>query len=169
MKFKAEHLFGGISVADYETLYFDEPFNIELCKAVNLDRELVRLDVKGKHLTRVVKAAPRGREIPGPVAKVLGAGRIEYVEHIEYDLGTYAGTWKSISSVMTDKVLSSGTFRFVPTGTGVTRIVEGDVTVKVFGVGGMIERFIIADVEKSYDAAAQFTREYLAKKARAGA
>lgn len=165
MKFKVEHAFSGISLADYEKLYFDEDFNVALCKAVELDRELIEREQKGSHLRRVVRVAPRGREIPGPVAKVLGADRIEYTEHLDYDFGTYRGTWKTISSVLPDKVESGGTFAFQAAGDGVKRILEGEVKVKIFGVGGMIERFIVADVEKSYDQAAGFTRDWLAKRA----
>lgn len=162
MKFLAEHTFRGITVADYEKLYFDEDFNVSLCKAVNLDRSVVKRDEKGKHLSRAVKVSPRDREIPGPLVKVLGSSRIEYTEHVEYDFGTYKGTWKSVSSVMTDKVESSGVFRFEPAGDGVKRVIEGDIKVKVFGVGGVIERFIVADIEKSYEQAADFTRRWIA-------
>lgn len=162
MKFEASHTFRGITLADYEKLYFDEPFNIALCKALNLDRSVIKREEKGTHLSRAVKVAPRDREIPGPVQKVMGTSRIEYTEHVEYDFGTYKGTWKSVSSVMTDKVESSGTFRLEQTPDGVKRVIGGEIKVKVFGVGGVIERFIVADIEKSYEQAAEFTRRWIA-------
>jgi hypothetical protein len=62
---------------------------------------------------------------------------------------------------MTDKVDSTGTFRFEPSADGVKRVIEGEIKVKVFGVGGVIERFIVADVEKSYEQAADFTRRWI--------
>lgn len=167
MKFVCEHVIRGISQADYEKLYFDEDFNVAMCKAVNLDRSLIKRDDDGKHLTRHVKVSPRDREVPGPVAKIVGTTKVEYVEQLDYDWGRYRGTWRSISSIMTDKVESSGTLRFEAAGDGVKRIVDGDVKVKIFGVGGVIERFIIADVEKSYEQAAEFTRRWLAEKGKA--
>jgi hypothetical protein len=162
MKFVAEHTFRGITAPDYEKLYFDEAFNEALCKALNLDRTLVKREDNGKHLHRVVKVAPRDREIPGPVQKILGSSRIEYAEHIDYDWGTLTGTWKSVSSIMTDKIETKGIFRFDTNSDGVKRVVEGDIKVKVFGVGGVIERFIVADIEKSYEQAADFTRRWIA-------
>jgi hypothetical protein len=162
MKFLAEHTFRGITLPDYEKLYFDEAFNVALCKAVNLDRTVLKRDEKGSHLSRSVKVSPRDREIPGPLVKVLGSSRIEYTEQVEYDFGTFKGTWKTVSSVMTDKVDSSGTFRFETAGDGVKRVIEGEIKVKVFGVGGVIERFIVADIEKSYEQAADFTRRWIA-------
>jgi hypothetical protein len=82
MKFIAEHTFRGLSLADYEKLYFDEAFNIALCKAVNLDRTVVKREEKDGHLSRAVRVSPRDREIPGPLVKVLGSSRIEYTEHV---------------------------------------------------------------------------------------
>ena len=163
MKFVVEHTFRGLTVADYEKLYFDEAFNDALCKAVNLDRNVQKREDDGKRLARVVKVAPRDREIPGPLQKILGSSRIEYSEHVNYEWGTYRGTWKTISSIMTDKIESSGSFRFDQNSDGVKRIVEGEIKVKMFGVGGVVERFIVSDIEKSYEQASDFTRRWIAQ------
>lgn len=168
MKFRAEHVIRNISVADYESLYFDEAFSEALCQSVKLCRKLISREVLGTALHRAVMVGP-DREIPGPVAKILGASRIEYTEHIDYTFGTFAGRWHTVSSVLTDKVQSLGTFLFVPQGPDVVRVVEGDVTVKIFGLGSIVERFIAADVEKSYAEAAAFTNSYLAAHSRSGA
>lgn len=161
MKFKCEHHFAGLTQAQYEELYFDEDFNIALCKEVGLARTLLRRDVTAGKLRREVKVGA-DREIPPTVAKILGANRIEYTETIDYTFGTFRGTWSTLSSLMTEKVDSRGTFAFGASGGGVTRTIEGDVTVKITLVGGMIEKFIVADVEKSYEKAAEFTRRWLA-------
>ncbi len=160
MKFRVEHLMKDISLANYEKLYFDEEFNTALCKAVKLSRTLDKRDLKDGFLKRSVRVGPE-REIPAPVAKILGASRIEYTEHLEYKMGSNKGTWKTVSSIMTDKVESSGTFEFKEHKGGVQRIVEGDIRVKIFGVGGIVEKFIVADVEKSYADAAQFTQKWI--------
>jgi hypothetical protein len=162
MKFKVEHVFRGISLADYEALYLDEPFNIAVCKDVELDREVVKRELKGKHLTRVVKCAPR-REIPGPAAAIIGASKLEYTEYLEYDMGSNKGTWKTVSGILSDKIESAGTFSFAQKGGGVARILEGEVKVKIFGLGGVVEKFIVSDVEKSYDKVATFTQKWIDK------
>ncbi|MEM6732382.1 MAG: DUF2505 domain-containing protein [Myxococcota bacterium] len=164
MKFRIEHEFSGISLPDYEVLYFDEPFNEALCEEVNLERELLKLDRDGDKLARDVRVAPRGRQIPKPVAKFLGGARIEYVEKLQYTFGSYRGTWQSVSSLMTEKIQSSGTFTLEEASGGVRRIVEGEIKVKVFGLGGTIEQYIVEDVKKSYNDAATFTRKWLAQK-----
>lgn len=160
MKFKTEHTFTGISLADYEKLYFDEDFQVALCQAVKLARKLDKREDDGKTLQRVVTVGP-DREIPAPVAKVLGASRIEYAEHVDYTWGSFKGTWKTISSIMTDKVDARGTFSFRETPQGVVRTMEGEVKVKIFGLGGVVEKFIGADIEKSYQQAAEFTQKWI--------
>ncbi len=163
MKFRIEHEFQGISLPDYEKLYFDEPFNVALCEEVNLDRELLSFEHRGERLEREVKVSPRGRQIPKPIAKFLGGARIEYVEKLAYAFGSGQGTWQSISSLMTEKIDSRGTFAFQEIPGGVKRIVEGEIRVKVFGIGGTIESYIVDDVKKSYEDAAAFTRKWLAQ------
>ncbi|MEO1481881.1 MAG: DUF2505 domain-containing protein [Myxococcota bacterium] len=162
MKFEIEHTFSGISLAAYERLYFDEPFNSALCEKVELDRELLKLEENGDALHREVKVSPRGREIPKPIAKFMGVSRIEYVEKIDYTFGSGRGTWLSVSSFMTDKIDSGGTIEMLDTGAGVKRIVAGEIKVKVFGLGKTIESFIVEDVKRSYQDAAAFTRDWIA-------
>lgn len=160
MKFKCEHRFAGLTQAQYEDLYFDEEFNIALCKEVGLARTLLRREIQAGKLRRDVKVGA-DREIPPAAAKILGASKIEYTETVDYTMGSFRGTWSTLSSVMTDKVDSRGTFAFQTSGDGVNRVIEGDVTVKIPFVGGVVEKFIIADVEKSYEKAAEFTRRWL--------
>ncbi|HET6346828.1 MAG TPA: DUF2505 domain-containing protein [Myxococcota bacterium] len=162
MRFRVEHTFSGISLQAYETLFFDEPFNIALCQAVKLARTLESRTLDSGRLRRATRIGPE-REIPAPVPKVLGTTKFEYTEHIDYTMGSFKGTWKTVPAMMADKVESAGTFSFVARGNDVTRIVEGDVKVKIFGLGAVIERFVVADVERSYDAAADFTRQWIAK------
>jgi hypothetical protein len=161
MEFKVQHLIKGVTLESYEALYFDEAFNKALCEEVKLHRVLRSLNIDEGVLKRVVQVGPE-REIPAPVAKILGADRISYTEHVEYRLGSGKGTWKTVSAVMTDKVESAGTFSFVQTPQGVMRTVEGFVKVKIFAVGGMVEKFIAADVERGYEQAAEYTHQWIA-------
>lgn len=165
MKFSIEHTFQGVDRPSYEKLYFDEPFNVALCEAVNLDRELLKREETDGRLVREVKVAPRGRQIPAPIAKFMGGARIEYVEKIDYEFGAYRGEWQSISSLMTDKIRSQGTFRIEEAAAGVRRIVEGEISVKIFGVGKAIEGYVVDDIKRSYSEAAEFTRTWIAQRA----
>ncbi|HEY3357078.1 MAG TPA: DUF2505 domain-containing protein [Polyangia bacterium] len=162
MKFRAEHVFSGISLPDFEALFYDEPFGIALCAAVKLGRQVVRLENRDGRLVRSLRVTPE-RTLPSPVAKIVGGSRIEYTEHTEYVWGTYRADWRVEPSILPDKIESRGRLGFEQCGDGVMRWVEGEVKVRMFGLGGIIEHFIIGDTEKSYDAAADFTRSWIAK------
>ena len=86
--------------------------------------------------------------------------QIEYQEILTYQRGKYIGG-KTVPPFLSDKFLASGQFRFEAIDGGVRRIMEGDITVKIFGVGGLAEKVIVSEVESSYDRAAAFTVEYL--------
>lgn len=162
MQFRATHVFAGISAAAFEALYFDEAFNDALCRHARLKRTLVSLTRDGNVLRRAVRIVPE-RTLPAPAAKLLGTEHFGYVEHVSYTYGALRGSWRIEPAVLADKVKSAGTLHFEPEpeADGVRRVVAGDVAVKIFGLGGTIERFVVADVQKSYDEAATFTAQYL--------
>lgn len=160
MKLRAVHDFMGLSLESYEALYFSEEFNKGLCESVALERTLEKLEDDGKTIHRIVGVCP-DRTIPAPLAKVLKTDKIEYQEILTYQRGKYIGEWKTVPPFLSDKFLASGQFRFEAIDGGVRRIMEGDITVKLFGVGGLAEKVIVSEVESSYDRAAAFTVEYL--------
>lgn len=161
MQFSVEHLIYNIGIAEYERIFFDETLNINLCNALKLDRTLLQRNITDKILTRSVRIIP-DRQIPSPIAKILRTEQISYIEDITYTMGGFEGSFNIISSIMTDKVQSYGTFAFKRQGSHILRVVSGDVKVKIFGVGALVERFIVADIERSYSQAAHFTNQWLA-------
>lgn len=163
MKLSIEHTFAA-TPAEYADLYFDEPFSIELCASVKLGRTLLRLDRSATHLVRHVRCEPI-RDIPAPVAKMLAGRSFHYVEELDFDLAALRGQWRVVPSLVPDKVEASGTLVFEDAGGGkVKRAVRGDVKVSVFGIGGLVERFVVGEVEKSYDDASTFTQTFLERR-----
>jgi hypothetical protein len=160
MQIDVEHTLRGIEPEALERLYFDEAFNEAMCRAVRLDRTLVQRRDEGGVLERAVRISP-DREIPAPVAKILGAERIGYVEHVRAVWGSGQATWRTEPTILANKISSDGTIAFAAAEGGTTRRVRGHVTVKIFGLGGTIERFIVADVARSYAEAAAFTQRWI--------
>ena len=105
------------------------------------------------------------RELPKPLAKLLGSNKLVYEQQCHLDRSQNQLTWEVIPAVFTDKITAKGTLTVVPTETGCVREVIGDVDVKVRLIGGRIEKAIISDVKKSYDRAAQVRMAHLEKKA----
>ena len=164
MKLRIEHVHRGIDLAGYEELYFDEPFQIALGEAVKIDRELLRLDRRSERIVRHVRVQPQ-REIPAPVAKLLGGKRLAYTEELEYEVGRYHGIWRIVPAVLADKIAIGGTIDFEVAAGGVKRVLAGVIDVTLFGLGGLVEKVVVSNVVKSYDDAAAFTAQWLTARA----
>jgi hypothetical protein len=163
VKLAIEHTFADISRADYEALYFDEAFNVALGDALGLGRELVRLDRDRATIVRHVRCEPK-REPGSPADRAFGTSRASFVEELEYSLVDHRGRWRTIPNVIPTRVSNTGTLEIVDDGGGARRVVRGEVKVSLFGFGGLVERLVVAEIEKSYANAARFTEEWLARR-----
>jgi len=74
------------------------------------------------------------------------------------------GAWRTIPSLWADRVHNAGTIELADFEGGTRRLVRGEVKVKLFGFGGLVEKMIVAEIEKSYAATARLTREWLASR-----
>jgi len=160
MRLSVEHVFEGLSLPQYEELYFAEDFNQGLCENVALVRDLIEKTEINGVLKRVVAVRP-DRTIPPALSKAVKIDKLEYRETIEYELGQYRGTWSIQPAIFANKFKAGGSFTFKDAPGGVSRALWGDISVKVFGVGAMIEKAIVTEVERSYGVAADFTREFI--------
>jgi hypothetical protein len=146
----------------YEALYFDEPFNIALGDALGLGRELLRLDRTADRIIRHVRCEPK-QDPDSPAKQAFGTSRASFVEELDYDRRTRRGTWQTVPNLFVERVTNRGTLELAPAGGGVKRIVRGEVKVSLFGFGRLVEKMIVAEIEKSYASAARFTRAWLAR------
>lgn len=100
-------------------------------------------------------------ELPLVVRRALGRDRLSYVQEVETDNAAFSTTWKVIPDVLADRVRCSGTTRVVPTPAGCERRIEGVIEVGVPLVGGTIEKFIVTELERSWNRAAEVVRRHL--------
>ena len=69
--------------------------------------------------------------------------------------------WGTLLPMVQDKIHIEGTLEFVPVDDrSCKRILRGDVQVKVFGVGGQIEKMIISGVTDTYEKMARIAEQY---------
>lgn len=163
MKFAIQHLFHGVTPANYADLYFDEPFNAALGEAMRMGRKLLRLDRTARTIIRHVCFEPQ-REAGSPADQAFGTSRASFIEELEFDVATARGEWRTIPNLFTERVRNSGTIEFRDDHGGTARVVRGEVKVSLFGFGGLVERMIVAEIEKSYEASTRFTAEFLARR-----
>ena len=162
MKVAIEHVFAGLSCGAYEDLFFDEEFNAALGRALHLGRQLLRLERTPELITRHICFEPR-RDPDSPAGRALGTSRASFVEELDYDRHERRGQWRTIPNLFPDRVQNRGTLEIAADPAGVRRIVRGEVTVSLLGFGRLVERMIVAEIEKSYAATAAFTAEWLAR------
>jgi hypothetical protein len=160
MKFVVEHTFA-VAPEAYETLYFDEPFNVALGEALGLGRELRRFDRKADRIVRHVCCEPT-REKGSQADQAFGSSRASYIEEMDYDVRARRGAWRTIPNILPERVRTEGSLEIVATSGGTKRIVRGEVKARLWGFGGLVERAVVAEIEKSYAKAAVFTTEWIA-------
>jgi hypothetical protein len=163
MKLAIEHVFAEIQPAEFEALYFDEAFNESLGTHLHMGRKLVRLDRTANRIVRHVRFEP-AQEPDSPVKQAFGTSRASFLEELDYDPRTRRGEWKTIPNVFKERVVNSGTIEFAAAPEGTRRLLRGEVKVKLFGFGGVVEKMILAEIVKSYDATAAFIIDWLAKR-----
>jgi hypothetical protein len=161
MKVAIEHIFPTIECREYEALYFDEAFNEAVGRALHMGRKLMRLDRSPDRIVRHVCYEPN-QDPDGPTQQAFGSTKAGFVEELDYDVRARRGTWRTIPNMWADRVRNAGTIEFVAVGTGTKRVVHGEVVVRAFGFGRIVEKMIVGEIEKSYAATTQFTREWLA-------
>ncbi len=154
------------AIDTYWRCVWDEEYNKRLYLDVLKFRECTRLEQKetDAQITRRIKLNPPAQDLPGPVAKVLGD--LSWIEDGVFDKKTGIYKVKIITASMPDKTHIGGENWCESRGDAAcVRIAKMSVEVKVFMVGGIVEKRIEADTKKSYEAAAKFTAEFVKEKA----
>ena len=165
MKLAIEHVFAGIQPSEFEALYFDETFNESLGTHLHMGRMLVRLETTANRIVRHVRFEPApDPNSPVPIEKAFGTSRASFLEELDYDPRVRRGEWKTIPNMFKERVVNAGTIEFAPAPEGTRRVLRGEVKVKLFGFGGVVEKMIAAEIVKNYDATAAFITDWLAKR-----
>jgi hypothetical protein len=166
VRFTIKHTFDVDVDTFWDKVFFDPEYNEALFKDHLGFKEYNVLELATDDdgtVIRRVKATP-ATEVPGPVKKVLGdsAG---YTEDGRFDPHNKRFTVRVTPNVAADKIRTTITMWVEPHGEGkVDRFVEVDVSVKVFGVGKMVEGLIEKQTRQNYDAAADFTQKWIHEK-----
>jgi hypothetical protein len=168
--FRIEHTFNCSEKTFWDQVFFDNEYNRrQFSEALrfSLWKELSRED-RGADIYRVVQAAPPVDDLPGPLKAVIGdsAG---YEERGTYVKATNHYTAKVVPNKLADKLTIEVKMWTQAKGDGAClRVAEATVVAKIFGIGGMLEKKMLADMEKSYVKSAAFTNQWLAEKKLAG-
>ncbi|HET9955493.1 MAG TPA: DUF2505 family protein [Polyangiaceae bacterium] len=166
--FRVEHTFNCSEDTFWSKVFLDEEYNRKLFLErlkFSAWREASR-EERDQKLHRVVEAAPPMGEVPAALKAVIG-DNAGYQERGVLDRAAHRYTVEVVPNRLADKIqvkLEMITVADPSSPERCKRTVKGSVTAKIFGVGGLLEKKIIADLEKSYSKSAEFTNQFIAEK-----
>jgi hypothetical protein len=141
-------------------LFESAAFRQRLAARANLSSEIVSERMEGAVQLRRMRFRS-GNELPGVVAKMLGATHLHYEQDNRFDPAASTLTWTVQLPVLTDRVKVGGVTSIQPHPDGCKRVVDGVCEVKVALVGGQIEKAVVAEFEKSMARAVDIVREMI--------
>jgi hypothetical protein len=163
---RIEHTFNCTPDTYWDKVFFEEEYNRGLfIDSLGFEGwTQVKLEDSADRIERVVDAKPAMIDLPGPLKKIAEKG-LGYRETATFDKSRKVLSLTVEPESMKGKISVKGEIRCEPAGEGkCRRIYEGVIEAKVFGVGGMIEKRMAADIEEAYAKGAVFTNKYLAEK-----
>ena len=160
---RIEHNFDCDENTFWDKIFFAEPFNRQMyLEHLKFKRwEVTDFRESDTSIHRTVSVMPTVGDLPGAIKSLIG-DNLGYTEEGTYDKKLRRFRVKVVPSVLADKLSVRGEIWLQPQGTDrCKRIFDAQVSVKIFGVGSIIEKRLIADLQLSYNAGAAFTTEYL--------
>ncbi|HSC86936.1 MAG TPA: DUF2505 family protein [Polyangiaceae bacterium] len=161
-KVRIEHVIE-CSEEKFWELFLDEKYNQALFQGyLKFPLWKVASVVDGeKEMKRVVEVEPYVADLPTAIKKVIG-DNIRYKEDGVLDKEKRRYNVTVVPVRLADKLFVRGVQTTEPAPGGFTkRIFTADIDVKIFGVGGLIEKRVAADLTRSYDLGAKFTNRYI--------
>jgi hypothetical protein len=162
MKFAVEIMTRGVDYPRFRRVYHSEAFNQAVAETAklkerSLKEHVMQPDGKERRRVRVVPNVT----LPAPVQKLLNDGEpLSYEEVTVFDPKTRSATY-TIESSAGEKLQVTGQARFNEEADGVRLRFDGEAKVNVFGVGSIIERFIIGEVKSRYEIVEKLMQSFI--------
>lgn len=166
LELRVDHQFNCTEETFWTRVFFEEEYNrklyLERLKFAHW-KEIRREEREGK-LYRVTEASPPVGDLPAALKAVVG-DNVRYEEHGVYEPAKRRYTVDVVPNRLADKIQVHVEIATAADGPErLKRSVYATVSAKIFGVGGLLEKKLVADLEKSYAKSAEFTNKYLAEK-----
>lgn len=163
MKFRVVHEVN-VPADKYWQYLMDPELEAAVAKALNLAVwQVYDAGDQGGRFVRKVHVVP-DVVLPGPLKKLVG----ESIGYTQTDMVPKTGTqyeWTAVPDALADKASMTGTFAIEPAGEGrARRTIAGEVNVKIFAIGGMVEKFVVDELEKNYLKAAREQERWIRAK-----
>lgn len=161
MKVRTEHR---IACAPHK--FWELFFNPDFRRGLNMqgmaanDYMVLERETHGPSWKMRSKIVPKDN-MPGFLKKLVGSA-FHFEETTTYESGSNRARVQMIPSALRDKVRMNYEIQVVPDGeSACKRVMEWDIEVKLFGVGGMAEKFAANEVVSGGDAGARFFNQHI--------
>ena len=161
MKVKHEHVVPA-PIDKVMDAYADPTFYCEKLKnsgALSVE-VLEREELAGGKVRMKARATEKSRIPPIPMVKKPDVDT--YVDDSVFDRQARVLTWKVTPSMFADKFFLSGKMEFFPQGDGTRLVFHTELEVKIFGVGGAVEKVGLAKTEEEVKRQVEFTKKWVA-------
>ena len=163
---EVEHTFNCSEAAFWDRVFLDPEYNERLFKTelkFPVWREVSR-EERGGVLYRAIEVVPYVGELPAALKAVVGEG-IGYEERGALDRAAKRYKVEVVPNRMADKFKVTVEMSTIADGENrCRRKARAEANVKIFGVGGAIEKRLLGDLERSYQKSADFTNRFISEK-----
>ena len=163
MKVKHEHVVAA-PVDKLLDAYADPTFYCEKLKnsgALSVE-VLAREELPGGKVRMKARVSEKSRIPPIPMVKKPDVDT--FVDDSVVDRQARVLTWKVTPSMFADKFFLSGKMEFLPQGDQTRLVFHTELEVKIFGVGGAVEKVGLAKTEEEVKRQVEFTRKWMASR-----
>ena len=102
--------------------------------------------------------------MPGPLKKVMGGAATQSMTmKLTVNTKNSSGTMEMIPGQLADKIKVTGKVSIAKEGNKWVQRINGDATVKIFGIGKMAEKFLVEQLQNSTAHENRIRNEYMHK------
>jgi hypothetical protein len=154
------------TVDKYWDMFFSDAYNAALWKHLDIERQVIEFRREGEGeaevIHRVQKLTPK-RDVPSALRKLV-KDAISYEERNVWRRADNAMEVVTIPNFFADKFTARGVYELSPLGEGkLRRIWKASCECRVPLVGGKVEKHVVEEVKRSYQATTIFTRKWIAE------
>ena len=150
----------------YWDMFFSEEYNRALWQHLDIEWDLVKLERTGEGdnevIHRIQRLTPK-RDVPAALRRLV-KDAVSYEERNVFRRRDSIMEVVTIPNFFGDKFDAKGTYELVAKGDNkLDRIWKANCKCSVPLVGGKVEKHVVEEVKRSYQASTKFTRQYIAE------
>ncbi len=150
----------------YWDMFFSDAYNDALWKHLDIERQVIEFRREGEGASEVIhrtqKLTPK-RDVPSALRKLV-KDAISYEERNVWRRADNQMDVVTIPNFFADKFVAQGVYSLEPISSDkLRRIWKASCNCKVPLVGGKVEKHVVEEVKRSYQATTIFTRKWIAE------